>query len=141
MWSPNPGNNYPFGTPLPQAEISALDTNGNGQLDIGDDPYTAYWPGTEYVDWIGTSAYWKGYLADGFPQTLNKVAPTDFFTQLIMGGSEGVNTAYPFYNNFCVKYNKPLIVSYQMLFLVFLSIISLIFVDVRRWWSIPCRIQ
>jgi hypothetical protein len=43
MWSPNAGNNYPFGTPLAGAELAALDTNGDGKLDNDDDPYLPYW--------------------------------------------------------------------------------------------------
>lgn len=34
-----------------------LDTNGNGVLDQEDDPFTPYFPGPEYVDWVGLSFY------------------------------------------------------------------------------------
>jgi hypothetical protein len=49
MWSPNSADNYPFGSPMAGAEIGALDTNKNGALDNGDDPYAPYWPGEGYV--------------------------------------------------------------------------------------------
>ncbi|KAJ3415224.1 hypothetical protein HDV05_005364 [Chytridiales sp. JEL 0842] len=110
MWSPNAGNNYPFGRPLPGYELSALDTNGDGRLDNNDDPYTPYWPGAEYVDWIGVSLYWKGFIADGFPQTQNKLAPSDFMEQMIIGGPEGSNPRFKLYD-FCTTYNKPLMMS------------------------------
>lgn len=39
-----------------------LDTNGNGVIDQEDDPWTPYWPGEEYVDWVGVSYYHYGGL-------------------------------------------------------------------------------
>ena len=30
----------------------ALDTNGNGRLDNEDDPYSPYYPGDAWVDWV-----------------------------------------------------------------------------------------
>ncbi|KAJ3110452.1 hypothetical protein HDU96_006607 [Phlyctochytrium bullatum] len=112
VWSPNASNNYPFGPPVAGAEISALDTDGDGTITFNDDPYGPYWPGEEYVDWVGISLYWKGYFADGFPQILNKAAPGDFFVQMIQGGgTEGGNPKYPLYSDYSVKYNKPLVMS------------------------------
>lgn len=57
VWAPNLGNGYPYGeTNVANAtELAALDTNGNGQLDTGDDPFGPYYPGDNYVDWIGLS--------------------------------------------------------------------------------------
>ncbi|KAJ3415219.1 hypothetical protein HDV05_005359 [Chytridiales sp. JEL 0842] len=110
MWSPNAGNNYPFGAPLTGYELAALDTNGDGRLDNNDDPYTPYWPGAEYVDWIGVSLYWKGFIADGFPQTQNKLAPSDFMEQMIIGGPEGSNPRFKLYD-FCTTYNKPMLMA------------------------------
>jgi hypothetical protein len=62
-------------------------------------------------DWVGISVYWKGYLSDGYPMRLNKPAPSDFFEQMIMGGPQGSNTAFPFYTNYCTKYNKPFVMA------------------------------
>ncbi len=64
MWAPNTGIGYPYG--VQRAEISAtdfnlLDTNKNGVLDELDDPYGAYWPGDDFVDWVGLSSYWYIY--------------------------------------------------------------------------------
>lgn len=37
-----------------------LDTNNDGKLTQADDPYAPYWPGVEYVDWVGLSVYHFG---------------------------------------------------------------------------------
>ncbi|KAI9339534.1 glycoside hydrolase superfamily [Zopfochytrium polystomum] len=109
IWAPNAGNNYPFGTALSDAETKALDTNGDGTVDNNDDPYTPYWPGADYVDWVGLSLYWKGYLADGYPQTKNTLAPNGFVETMVQGGQEGPNPNFPFYTMFAAKYNKPML--------------------------------
>ena len=59
IWAPNSGNGYPF----PNYEHSALpgtshwdpalDTNKDGKYDIDDDPYTPFYPGDDWVDWVG----------------------------------------------------------------------------------------
>ncbi|KAJ1569759.1 hypothetical protein HK096_001919, partial [Nowakowskiella sp. JEL0078] len=47
VWSPNEGSQYPYGinqyTPTSRSVITELDTNKNGQLDSGDDPYAPYY--------------------------------------------------------------------------------------------------
>ncbi|KXS14004.1 glycoside hydrolase family 26 protein [Gonapodya prolifera JEL478] len=63
LWAPNNGLNYPWsGGAYDPAQYSQdfndLDTNKNGQLDQWDDPYSPYYPGDEYVDWVGMSVYW-----------------------------------------------------------------------------------
>ncbi|KAJ3219012.1 hypothetical protein HDU67_003002 [Dinochytrium kinnereticum] len=67
VWAPNVGIQYPFNSgtgdgvaprPLPGTpEFIALDTDGNGVLAMGDDPYGPFYPGDEYVDWVGLSIY------------------------------------------------------------------------------------
>lgn len=62
-WAPNAGNGWPYGVDLSyfnDQDRPLVDTNGNGRLDAGDDPYAAFYPGDEYVDWIGTSNYHFG---------------------------------------------------------------------------------
>ncbi|KAJ3124405.1 hypothetical protein HK100_011245 [Physocladia obscura] len=113
VWSPNSGNLYPFGATKPSnaTEAAALDTNNNGELDNGDDPYTPYWPGAEYVDWVGISLYWKGNIDTGTPPHDNSASPTDYWTQMVQGGPDGSNTAFPFYTMFADKYSIPLVMS------------------------------
>jgi beta-mannanase len=59
VWAPNSGNGYPFPgqkySVLPKGPKweAALDTNGNGEFDTMDDPYSPYYPGDEWVDWVG----------------------------------------------------------------------------------------
>ncbi|KAI9011683.1 glycoside hydrolase superfamily [Hyaloraphidium curvatum] len=69
-WQMNDATTYPYGQTW---YAGRLDTNHNGYLDRGDDPWSPYYPGDEVVDWIGISAYhygvswpWtNGYPADG----------------------------------------------------------------------------
>ncbi|KAH8914567.1 glycoside hydrolase family 26 protein, partial [Atractiella rhizophila] len=58
VWAPNTGQGYPYDTDtsdITAADLTVLDTNQNGQLDDGDDPYSPYFPGEDYVDWAGLS--------------------------------------------------------------------------------------
>jgi hypothetical protein len=43
--------------PASAADCEALDTNGDGLLDMKDDMYSPYWPGDEWVDWVGMSVF------------------------------------------------------------------------------------
>lgn len=66
VWSPVYGAGYPFGAaygdvdPDREGDVEALDTDGNGILDGGDDPYGPYWPGRDAVDWVGLTLYHFG---------------------------------------------------------------------------------
>jgi beta-mannanase len=56
IWAPNSGNGYPFGNFTGDAaSIQILDTNGDGVVGPEDDPYSPYYPGNEWVDWVGFS--------------------------------------------------------------------------------------
>ncbi|KAI9344067.1 glycoside hydrolase superfamily [Obelidium mucronatum] len=55
-------------------------------------PYDPYWPGEEYVDWIGISVYWKG-----FANLIDAQGPE--------GGPVSI------YREYAVKYNKPLVIA------------------------------
>ncbi|KAI8837306.1 hypothetical protein BC829DRAFT_376962 [Chytridium lagenaria] len=69
IWAPNSGNDYPWlgqtfspnPSDLPDASIG-VDTNGNQRLDRLDDPYSPFYPGDEWVDWVGLSIYHCKYL-------------------------------------------------------------------------------
>jgi hypothetical protein len=67
VWSPVSALGYPF-TPTqytPQksdARFLELDTSGNGVLDSQDDPFSPYYPGDSFVDWVGLSVFYtSGY--------------------------------------------------------------------------------
>ncbi|KAJ3094764.1 hypothetical protein HDU96_001488 [Phlyctochytrium bullatum] len=114
VWAPNLSSGYPYGGPpagTSTADITLLDTNRNGQIDVDDDPYTAYYPGDEYVDWVALSLYFKGTRAT-WPWRENAVVPpSNFVTQLITGGGEGGSDRYNFYEMFCTGRNKPMAIA------------------------------
>ena len=66
VWSPVYGAGYPYGAaygdvdPTREQDTEALDTDGSGLLDEGDDPYGPYWPGEAAVDWVGLTLYHFG---------------------------------------------------------------------------------
>jgi hypothetical protein len=59
VWSPATGSGYPFGynSYVPSKE---LDTNGDGKFDSDDDPFAPYYPGDQFVDWVGLSSFFSG---------------------------------------------------------------------------------
>ncbi|KAJ3046597.1 hypothetical protein HK097_000715 [Rhizophlyctis rosea] len=65
VWAPNTAGGYPFpgGAYTPSKadpRFDQMDTNKDGVLNSQDDPFTPYYPGDTYVDWIGISAYYFG---------------------------------------------------------------------------------
>jgi hypothetical protein len=66
VWSPSYGAGYPFGQAAGRLaatspeDLTALDTNHDGQLTAADDPYQPYWPGSASVDWVGLSMFFYG---------------------------------------------------------------------------------
>ncbi|KAL2916820.1 hypothetical protein HK105_203599 [Polyrhizophydium stewartii] len=104
VWAPSSGSGYPFGTPtaatLGQDEFNALDTNKDGAITAADDAYTPYYPGDDFVDWVGLSAY---YYGPQYPWEDNVIPPAGTFEKLI-----NVNG---FYQNFAVAKNKPMLIA------------------------------
>jgi len=99
VWAPNFGTGYPFSidwTSVSPEDQALLDTNGNGVLDAGDDPFAPYYPGSEYVDWNGMSLYWKGFA---YPYIMNEQLPNTFI-------SDNLNYM-SFYQTYCAGANKP----------------------------------
>ncbi|MHA7280458.1 OpgC domain-containing protein [Arthrobacter sp. MDT2-2] len=66
VWSPSYAAGYPFTEAYGAVEgrqsgaVTRLDTNGNGLIDTGDDPYEPYYPGDDAVDWVGLTMYHYG---------------------------------------------------------------------------------
>ena len=66
VWSPSYGAGYPFDRAggriddLTVDTLQALDTDGDGALTEGDDPYGPYWPGDDAVDRVGLSMFFFG---------------------------------------------------------------------------------
>ena len=61
IWAPNSANGYPYKkspfsvVPGDAKWDPSLDTNGDGLYDLLDDPFTPFYPGDEWVDWVGMS--------------------------------------------------------------------------------------
>ena len=58
VWSPFEGRGYPFSNEpfsvKPDTEnFKRLDTDSDKNLTAKDEPYAPYWPGDQYVDWVG----------------------------------------------------------------------------------------
>ncbi|KAJ3075338.1 hypothetical protein HDU98_008421 [Podochytrium sp. JEL0797] len=132
IWSPNSGNGYPFSKnpPVSAADLKLLDTNSNGVVDEFDDPYSPYYPGDEYVDWVGMSVYHYGAT---YPWVDNVVPDANKFERYLNNSDPALGNPaggipygyYPFYSYFSspagIKNNitgavvsagnKPLIIS------------------------------
>ncbi len=81
-----------------------LDSNNDGILSSADDPYLPYYPGDEYVDWVGVSVYW---WATAYPFTVNTRPWDRFFSDDISGVSHG-RGQHDFYYRFAHERQKPL---------------------------------
>lgn len=114
MWAPNYGGGYPFvgGANSAQpgtADAQALDTDADGAVTPADDPYAPYYPGDEYVDWVGMSLYHWGST---HPWGENELPEAGKFAAQLTGtyrGLDGDETAVPdFYGEYGAGRGKPL---------------------------------
>lgn len=112
VWAPNTPQGYPYGqtgtafTSLSEADQTALDTSADGELTAADDALSPYWPGEDYVDWIGISLYYKGPSGS---DTTNAAQSPGYCGQAIngMNPATGVNISN-WYGDYCLKYpTKP----------------------------------
>ena len=118
VWAPSSGNGYPYSPPLvrsdsdantvhgPDASIvsddnfHALDTNHDGIVNAEDDPYAPYYPGDEFVDWVGLSVY--HYAGETYPWDYNSIPSSGKFENLL--------NVRDFYSTYGVAYNKSFMV-------------------------------
>ncbi|KXS21821.1 glycoside hydrolase family 26 protein [Gonapodya prolifera JEL478] len=112
VWSPTISDSYPYDQrKVPAAgsvDMALLDTNLNGELDGGDDPYAGYWPGDEWVDWVGGSIY---YYGPSFPYNDNFV-PDGMWLERTLTGKvtfTGVQRGPSFYDVYSAQKRKPFI--------------------------------
>ncbi|KAJ3130123.1 hypothetical protein HK098_006182 [Nowakowskiella sp. JEL0407] len=114
LWSPNSAAGYPFAggqfsiSPI-NIEFGYIDTNGDGILNADDHPYLPYYPGDEWVDWVGMSIYYYGVQ---FPWITNELPPANRYHDILSGiytgpGFPPTATPYDFYEEFCLLRNKP----------------------------------
>jgi hypothetical protein len=118
LWSPNTGGGYPYGYPTSdpsfpkandadpdnQANFQKMDTNNDNVIDSRDDPYLPYYPGDQYVDWVGLSLYGS---QESQGQT---VASQSTAISGILSGS-GTTAFNNFYDRFSKAKGKPFILS------------------------------
>ncbi|ORY39986.1 glycoside hydrolase [Rhizoclosmatium globosum] len=93
------------------APTVAMVWSPNTDTSDGQFPYAPYWPGEDYVDWVGLSLYWKGY-ENNYPLSfmVNSLCPSDYTAQMMDSqGPQGSKTS--FYQEYAVKYNKPFVIS------------------------------
>ena len=127
-WVPAYGGGYPFGGSitdpvrgtvidgaLSATDRALLDTNGNGRLDVRDDPYGPYFPGVEAVDWVGLTML--RYGAEDSPDTgsgpntgTNTVANTTEMQERLEDEFEYPAMSRPgFYERYAVDREKPML--------------------------------
>lgn len=98
-------NRYPYSMPLPTnvTEANALDTSGDGDLTVADSPFSPYWPGDEYVDWVGLSVYYKGPNS----QNINVLQPRGYCYGALSNynPNTGLSAPDPWYETYCL--GKP----------------------------------
>lgn len=106
VWAPNTGQGYPYSMPAPSnaTEAAALDTSGDGNYGTGDDPFAPFYPGDDYVDWIGLSVYYKGPNN----QNINVAQPAGYCYGAMQNynPNTGTNSPSPWYNTYCNKAGK-----------------------------------
>lgn len=101
LWAPNIGIAYPFkarsdaASPPPSVtfdpynQFRFLDTNNDNRLDSADDPYLPYYPGNDYVDWVGLSLYYYSTSS-----SKNVVPSPKVFVDQLVGTGQTLNYVY-----------------------------------------------
>ncbi|KAJ1514433.1 hypothetical protein HMI56_000465 [Coelomomyces lativittatus] len=108
VWAPNNAMGYPWLEGNGKNKITAsltdefneLDTNKDGVVSALDDPFTPFYPGDEWVDWIGISVFNFG---DPNAPSTNILPPQNFFIKTI----EPSDSNWNIYEMFCKAKNKP----------------------------------
>ena len=117
LWAPSYGGGYPFSGGQYAAspgsrDFELLDTNGDGVLDMHDDPYLPYYPGDNAVDWVGMSLYHWG---NHYPWGRNEIPETGKLAEQLTGtyaGSAGDETALPdFYKIYGTEHARPVAIT------------------------------
>ncbi|CAD6574881.1 MAG: hypothetical protein CYPHOPRED_005532 [Cyphobasidiales sp. Tagirdzhanova-0007] len=103
VWAPNTGQGYPYSMALPTnaTEAAALDTNADGAFTYADSPFAPYWPGPEYVDWVGLSVYWKGPNSEN----VNADIPDGYCYDALYNynSNNGQESPDPWYDTYCAN--------------------------------------
>lgn len=85
--------------PTNTTEANALDTNGDGAFSVLDSPFAPYWPGDDYVDWVGLSVYYKGPNS----QNINVLQPVGYCYGALSNynPNTGLSAPDPWYETYC----------------------------------------
>lgn len=128
VWAPNNAGSYPYGiyNGMSKATFTngygsladwvLLDGNGDGVLsnpgDLRDDPYAPFYPGDQYVDWVGMTIYHWG---QAYPWWYNCTPEARKFSDQLTGdyaGPGGTNTWNPnFYAEWSEGRSKPMVIA------------------------------
>ncbi|WP_296601498.1 OpgC domain-containing protein [Nocardioides sp.] len=141
VWSPVYGSGYPFGREQGtdseidlsgSREVAPLDTDGDGRLGPGDDPYAPYYPGDDAVDWVGLFLYRFGQ-SQGVRRNVVP-PPGEVADRLAERWGYGEGAAAPFYDRFAEGRAKPLLLETAALYNPAVGGAHERALK-RRWWS------
>ncbi|TPX66347.1 hypothetical protein SpCBS45565_g04522 [Spizellomyces sp. 'palustris'] len=111
VWAPWDGNGYPwagddYSVKPGTADYDALDTSKDGNVTALDNPYSPYYPGDEWVDWVGLSIYHKG---PRFPWVVNSIPTSTSIEDALQG--KLLPSFVDFYNAYGREKNKPVMLA------------------------------
>ncbi|KAJ3155574.1 hypothetical protein HDU89_006540 [Geranomyces variabilis] len=111
IWAPNVFGGYPYDNSMTAAvsptEFAALDTNKDGKLTALDDGYAPFYPGSDFVDWVGLSTYWFGAA---YPYLTNDLPTAGYMSSIIHGIAAGGNGP-DFYATYSQTGKKPFFIT------------------------------
>lgn len=123
VWAPAYGAGYPDAaggnattTPGPEApqldkrNVPFLDTDGDGEVTEADDPYGPYYPGDDYVDWVGLTMLRYGVKPSTGANSLPKAGELDGRFKERFGYDERTKGA-SFYARFSGVKQKPFLLT------------------------------
>jgi hypothetical protein len=108
-WTPNQGWGFPwagneYSVAPSSPDYAVLDTSKDGVLSSDDNPYTPFFPGRKFVDWVGVSFYhWGNQLTEGF----NEVPPDTKWGESLGTTRSVIN----FHDEIAKKFRKPMLVA------------------------------
>lgn len=122
LWAPAYGAGYPFGRAYGAIEgsgprvVSQLDTDGDGRVGPGDDPYAPYWPGADAVDWVGLSIYHYGRVQEFGTNEAPRPGEYEARLQDAYGYATGAAPEDSFYETYADGEDKPMAVDTAALY-------------------------
>jgi hypothetical protein len=107
VWAPNEGTGYPF-TDRPDADAADAGVAGGNPPP---DPYAPYYPGDEYVDWVGLTLY---HFGEAPPWERNERPEEGKLVARIRGtdeGADGEATVPDFHAEYVIGRGKPFVLA------------------------------